>query len=81
MGRLAVSSCDRGKGYGEHLLIDALRRSLEHSPAIASFAVVVDAKDESAANFYKAYGFERLSQSRHRYYLPMATVEELFPRM
>src|SRR5437764_91259 len=47
LGRLAVSSNFRGKGLGERLLMDALRRSLRSSQEVASAAVVVDAKDLS----------------------------------
>lgn len=78
LGRLAVSSSHRGQGYGELLLLDALRRSLDNSRTVASFAVVVDAKDESARGFYHSYGFLAMSSNHKRLYLAMATVEALF---
>jgi predicted GNAT family N-acyltransferase len=53
LGRLAVDQSTKGKGLGEHLLLDALHRSLAHADQIAAMAVVVDAKDESAAAFYR----------------------------
>ncbi|MGH9650997.1 MAG: GNAT family N-acetyltransferase, partial [Terriglobales bacterium] len=78
MGRLAVSVDHRGQGLGEFLLMDALRRAWEHSHSVASFAVVVDGKDEAAVAFYHRYGFIQLPETPMRLFLPMATIEKLF---
>lgn len=78
IGRLAVSKGHAGKGLGEILLIDALRKSLDSTKQVAAFAVVVDAKDEKAAAFYKKYGFIPLRENR--LFLPMKTVHQLFER-
>lgn len=78
LGRLAVDTRLRGKGAGEHLLMDALRRALEASREVASAAVVVDAKDESAVSFYRRYGFIRFADEPRRLFLPMAVIEKLF---
>ena len=78
LGRLAVDRSLRGKGAGEHLLIDALRRSLEASREIASVAVVVDAKDEDARTFYEHYGFLPFADAPGRLFLQMGTIAELF---
>jgi predicted N-acetyltransferase YhbS len=75
LGRLAVDASWRGRGLGERLLIDALARSL--ASQIASYAVVVDARDEAAASFYRRYGFQHLSQSGRRLFIPMATIARL----
>jgi ribosomal protein S18 acetylase RimI-like enzyme len=79
LGRLAVSVNFRGKGLGEALLMDALYRSLKLSEQVASTGVVVDAKDEAASAFYRKYGFIDLPKIDKRLFLPMATVEKLFP--
>jgi predicted GNAT family N-acyltransferase len=60
LGRLAVSTEFRGRGLGEILFIDALHRILDSSKQIASAGVIVDAKDEFAAGFYRRYGFVEL---------------------
>ena len=78
LGRLAVDRGLRGKGAGEHLLMDALRRALAASREIASVAVVVDAKDDRAVAFYKRYGFITFPDQPNRLSLPMAVVEQLF---
>ena len=76
IGRLAISQGHSGKGLGEILLMDALKKSLDSTKNIAAFAVVVDAKDEKAASFYKKYGFIPLRENR--LFLPMKTIKDLF---
>ena len=78
IGRLAVSTAFRGQGLGEILLMDALHRSLTLSRQVASAAVIVDAKDDQAATFYRKYGFLELPNILGRLFLPMTTVEQLF---
>jgi predicted GNAT family N-acyltransferase len=75
MGRLAVDVKYQGQRLGEILLMDGLERSSVHSSQIASFAIVVDAK-ENAVEFYRRYGFLPLPQG-NRMFIPMATVREL----
>jgi predicted GNAT family N-acyltransferase len=77
LGRLARDQQFRRYGLGEILLMGALKRSLEHSRSIASIAVLVDAKDEKAAEFYRSYGFIDLPDHRHRLFIPMRTVDQL----
>src|SRR5712672_1602098 len=55
LGRLAIDRRHQGKGYGRFLLADALFRSVRSE--IASFAVIVDAKDENARRFYERESF------------------------
>lgn len=77
LGRLARDEQFRGYGLGEILLMGALKRALEHSRNIASLAVVVDAKDEKTAEFYRSYGFINLPDHHPRLFIPMRTVDEL----
>jgi len=76
LGRLAIDIRYRGKGAGRHLLMDALRRSMRSE--IASFAVVVDAKDEGARDFYLRDGFIPFQETTMRLFLPMATIRKAF---
>jgi predicted GNAT family N-acyltransferase len=78
LGRLARDKEFRGASLGEILLMSALRRALEHSRHVASFAVVVDAKDEKAKIFYQSYGFIELPGHPHRLFIPMKTIEQMF---
>ena len=78
IGRLAVSNAFRGQRLGELLLMDALNRCLSGSKQVASAAVIVEAKDDSARAFYKKYGFMELPKTPRRLFLPMAAIEKLF---
>jgi len=78
LGRLAVDQSMKGKGMGEFLLMDALRRSLEAAANIAAMAVLVEAKDPPADAFPPYFFFLPLQQQPTRLYLPMKTVVELF---
>lgn len=81
LGRLARDLAYKGKGVGELLLVDALKRSLAMSRQIASAAVVVDAKDEKAHKFYQDFGFIPFPESQKRLFLPMITIEQIYPEM
>ena len=71
MGRLAVSEGARRQGLGGALLADALARSMDAE--IAAFALVVDAKDENAAAFYRHHGFHVFVSEPRSLFLPLAT--------
>ena len=76
LGRLAVDRNFKGMGYGELLLLDALKRCYDISGSIGSIAVVVDPIDESAVKFYHKYGFIILPGSG-KMFLPMSTIKRL----
>jgi GNAT superfamily N-acetyltransferase len=76
IGRLAVASAWQGRGLGAVLLSEALRKAYENAAVVGSSMVVVDALDESAANFYARSGFLKLPDSM-RLILPMATIGEI----
>ena len=73
MGRLAVDQNFKGQGLGGALLADALDRAA--NAEIAAYALVVDAKDASATNFYLHHGFISLPDSPQTLFLPLATVQ------
>jgi GNAT superfamily N-acetyltransferase len=77
LGRLAVDREYRSRGVGGHLLVDALNRALLQSAEIASWAVIVDASDEAAQQFYARYGFNPLPDAPRRLFMPMATIAEV----
>lgn len=73
MGRLAVDKDFKGKGLGGALLADALSRSI--ASEIAAYALVVDAKDEAALNFYQHHGFVVFASLPMTLFLPLATAK------
>lgn len=76
LGRLAVDRRQQGKGYGRFLLADALCRAARSE--IASFAVIVDAKDENARRFYQRESFLSLPDQPLKLFRPMADIRRLF---
>jgi GNAT superfamily N-acetyltransferase len=54
LGRLAIDQSYQGRGLGETLLMDAIRRTLHASEAMAVYAIIVDAKNETSALAFDA---------------------------
>jgi ribosomal protein S18 acetylase RimI-like enzyme len=69
IGRLARAERTRGQGIGRLLLADAIRRILSVHQSVAVFAIVVDAKDQHAALFYRRFGFTPFPSRPDRLYL------------
>ena len=78
LGRLAVDKRLRGQGWGARLLADALKRAWKNREAIGSWAVVVEAIDHSAVEFYRHFGFEPVEGKAERLFLPMKEIGKLF---
>ncbi len=57
LARLAVHSEWQGRGIGAGLLLDALGRTLQAADIVGVRALAVHAKDDSAASFYRHFGF------------------------
>lgn len=71
IGRLAVDRKFQGRRLGEMLLLDAMCRSRNLLPAV--YALLVDAKNDRAAAFYRRYGFRAFASQPRTLFLPMAT--------
>jgi GNAT superfamily N-acetyltransferase len=69
VGRLARDERVRGRGVGELLLADAVRRVLGAAKTMAVFAIVVEAKDARAVAFYEGFGFHRFPLHPNRLFL------------
>jgi ribosomal protein S18 acetylase RimI-like enzyme len=72
LGRLAVDQAYRGRRLGGALLWDAIERSLRSE--IAVFALVVDAKDEQAIEFYRHHGFVSFGSQPRQLVLPLTNI-------
>lgn len=57
IGRLGVDLSAQGQGVGIALVRHAMQLADSTADKIGLYAVVVDAKHEEAANFYRRYGF------------------------
>ena len=69
LGRLAVDQAFKGLGLGKALLGNATYRAANSE--IASFALIVYAKDESAAGFYRYHEFIPLPGTPSILFLPL----------
>ena len=75
IGRLAIDHQYRGRGLGAALLFDAIARAARADTAI--FAVLVDAKDDAAAAFYRHHGFQPFAARPPTLFLPIGTALKL----
>jgi len=70
LARLAVHSAWQGRRVGAGLLLDALGRTLQVADIAGMRALAVHAKDDSAASFYRHFGFiPSPTDSRHLFML------------
>lgn len=67
LGRLAVDASHHGMGYGKILLADAVKRIMRNDLAVCT--LLVDAKDDKAAEFYRQYGFNPLTVEKRKMFL------------
>jgi ribosomal protein S18 acetylase RimI-like enzyme len=74
IGRLAVDLRFRRKGLGGALLINAASRVF--SSDAATYALLVDAKNDQAVAFYEHHGFERFVSQPRTLFLALATAEK-----
>jgi GNAT superfamily N-acetyltransferase len=72
IGRLAVDRRAQGMGHGQDLLAFALHLALEFSTRVGLYAVVVDAKNDKAAAFYRRIGFEPTLDKSLCLFLPLS---------
>jgi len=80
IGRLARDERARGRGLGELLLADAVRRILTAGRSLAVFAIIVEAKDDRAVAFYESFGFRPFPTRARRLFLPTSTATQAFTR-
>jgi len=78
IGRLAVDQRYHGRGLGAALLGDAFMRAARSEPAVHT--MLVDAKDEQAAAFYRRHGFRPLASNSMSLFLPLASARGLEQR-
>jgi len=76
IGRLAVDKRAQGKGIGRDLLAFALHLALEFAERVGLYAVVVDAKDAQAAEFYRRLHFEPTLDDALCLFLPLSRLSK-----
>ncbi|MGV1793606.1 GNAT family N-acetyltransferase [Rhizobium sp. A37_96] len=74
LGRLAVSTSQQGRGLGGELLIAAARRCIQASAQVGGSLLLIDAKDERAAEWYKSYGALEIPKAPLALVLPYSVI-------
>ena len=77
LGRLAVAQQFHAQGLGRGLLLDALARAYNLSHQRGALAVIVDAVDDTAGQFYERFGFQRLAEAGSHFFLAMSAIASL----
>lgn len=77
LARLAVDLTYTGQGLGGILLIDAIKRAYLASLSVPVPMIVVDAKDQGAAEFYRHFGFKSLPDMPLKLINPMKHMHQL----
>ena len=72
LGRLAIDLRFQGRKLGAALLANAISRAVRSE--IATYMMVVDAKDDRAAEFYRHHGFRSDPVQPLRLYAPLAQI-------
>jgi GNAT superfamily N-acetyltransferase len=74
LGRLAVSLAFQKKGVGGELLLAAGECAISVASMVGGVALAIDAKDQSAATWYRRFGALPLLDDPLKLILPLATI-------
>jgi len=77
IARLAVDKRYKGEGFGEWMLVDALKKLLSASDSVAFPLIVVDAK-YGASDFYKKFGFVPFLDKENKLFITVGSVRKSF---
>lgn len=77
LGRLAVDINCQGQGLGDALIFHAFKTTEDAAEMVGILGMIVDAKDETAAQFYEGFGFARLNGNSRRLILKISAIREL----
>lgn len=78
IGRFAIDERAEGRDLGAFLLLDALKRSWQAAESVASWAVVVNTRDQEAKEFWLHHNFTALPMDGQTLFLQMAALDQLF---
>lgn len=78
IGRLAVDRHFARQSLGSALLYDAIARTMAADAAV--FAIIVDAKNEIAANFYRRFGFQSFTSRPLSLFFSVSSAAKLIER-
>lgn len=74
LARLAISVDHQNKGYGSYLIGSVVNKTILISENVGIIGLFVDAKDETAKNYYQQFGFISLYGNPLTLFLPVQTL-------
>lgn len=74
--RMAVDVSAQGQGQGGQLILAAGRRCLLAAAEIGGVAMLIDAKNQRAADWYASYGAIPLADAPLSLVMPLATIQK-----
>jgi predicted GNAT family N-acyltransferase len=79
LGRLAVDIAAQRRGLGKRMLLRSMKQTLSAATEVGVFALVVNAIDESAKEWYLGldWGFVQLLDDPHHLYISIKTLKQL----
>jgi GNAT superfamily N-acetyltransferase len=78
LARLAVTKNNQRQGYGGLMMASAIERVLMVSKNLGIIGFFVDAKNESAKQYYEQFGFIPLPDDPLELFLPIATLHQVY---
>ena len=72
IGRLTIDQSVRRHGLGRMLLVDAIKRTMRARDIMAIYAVIMDAKNNAAKQFYEGFGFASMQDDSMRLFYRLA---------
>jgi len=76
LGRLAIASNRQRQGFGQMLLVAAMKKVIEVFQSAGGIGLFVDAKDEEAKSYYERFGFVALPDNPLQLFLPLQTLRQ-----
>ena len=76
LARLAVDRRYQRRGYGQLLMMDAIRRTLLVAENLGIIGFFVDAKHHAARSYYAQFGFISFRDQPLEMFLPLATLRQ-----
>jgi GNAT superfamily N-acetyltransferase len=77
LARIAIDRAQQGQGLGGQLLLAAGRRCLMAAAVVGGTVLIIDAKNDRAANWYVSYGAIPLLDAERTLVMPLATIKSL----
>jgi GNAT superfamily N-acetyltransferase len=74
-----VDTEEQGRGLGQDLLNDAIRRALQAARIIGARALLIHAFDEAAARYYRDRNFRKLNVNEETFFMSMRELRDALP--